>query len=90
MKKFFAKALAILLVCLFALSAVNFSIIADDSSPLGEKLMSVNLKIRGSIRMMFYFTDIDNVEYFEVGLPQADGSVARNGRRRSKNLKKRC
>lgn len=75
MKKFFAKALAILLVCLFALSAVNFSIIADDSSPLGEKLAAMNVKIRGSNRLMFYFTNIDNVEFFEVKIPQATGSV---------------
>lgn len=75
MKKLLTKALAVLLVCLFALSAVNFSISADDSNPLGEKLAAMNVKIRGSNRLMFYFTNIDNVEFFEVKIPQANGSV---------------
>ena len=75
MKKLLTKALAVLLVCLFALSAVNFSISADDSNTPGEKLVATNVKIRGSNRLMFYFTNIDNVEFFEVKIPQANGSV---------------
>lgn len=81
MKKFFVKALAVLLVCLFAISGINFSIIADDSADAGtagpgEQLVAMNIAIRGKINLMFYFRNVRDIAYFKVGLPQADGTTS--------------
>jgi len=74
MKKFFVKLLAVMLVCLFAVSGFNFSIIADNSADHGEKLAAMNIEVSGKISLMFYFTQMENVEYLTVNVPNKDGS----------------
>ena len=69
MKKFFVKALAVLLVCMFVLSGINFSIFASNGSGnLGDKLAAVNVAVSGQVKMLFYFTNVDDVDYYEVSV----------------------
>ena len=74
MKKIFAKSLAVLLVCLFVISGINFSISAATTTDHGETLSAMNISISGNISLMFYFKNLDNVSYFQVTVPQKDGS----------------
>lgn len=69
MKKFFVKTLAMLLVCMFVISGINFSIFASDTiSPgnLEDKLVAMNVELSGRVKMLFYFTNTDNVERYNV------------------------
>ncbi|MBQ9749298.1 MAG: hypothetical protein IJV87_01785 [Clostridia bacterium] len=75
MKKIMTKVLAIMLVCLFAISGFNFSIIAADTADLGETLSAMNVEVSGKISLMFYFKDLSNVSYFKVTVPNKDGSA---------------
>jgi len=75
MKKFFVKALAMLLVCMFVISGINFSIFAIDTKSagnLGDKLAAMNVELSGKVKMLLYFTDVENVDRYEVDV---DGSV---------------
>ena len=72
MKKLFTKLLAVMLVCLFAISGFNFSVIADNSADHGETLAAMNIEVSGKISLMFYFTDMDDVSYFKVSVPNKD------------------
>lgn len=75
MKKFFVKALAMLLVCMFVISGINFSIFASDTKSagnLGDKLAAMNVELSGKVKMLLYFTDVENVDRYEVNV---DGSV---------------
>ena len=74
MKKIFVKSLAVLLVCLFVISGINFSISAATTTDHGETLSAMNISISGNISLMFYFKNLDNVSYFQVTVPQKDGS----------------
>lgn len=74
MKKILTKLLAVMLVCLFAISGFNFSVIADNSADHGEKLAAMNVEVSGKISLMFYFTDMNDVSYFKVTVPNKDGS----------------
>ena len=75
MKNFITKALAVMLVCLFAISGFNFSIIAASTADLGETLSAMNVEVSGKISLMFYFKDLSNVSYFKVTVPNKDGSA---------------
>jgi len=75
MKNFITKALAVMLVCLFAISGFNFSIIAANTADLGETLSAMNVEVSGKISLMFYFKDLNNVSYFKVTVPNKDGSA---------------
>lgn len=77
MKNIFVRSLAVLLVCLFAISGFNFSVFASNDAGLGDTLTAANIEIRGKIILMLYFKNLDNVEYFEVKIPQLDESVAK-------------
>ncbi|MBR4032482.1 MAG: hypothetical protein IKJ07_07090 [Clostridia bacterium] len=77
MKNIFVRSLAVLLVCLFAISGFNFSVFASNDAGLGDTLTAANIEIRGKIILMLYFKNLDNVEYFEVKIPQPDESVAK-------------
>ena len=77
MKNIFVRSLAVLLVCLFAISGFNFSVFASNDTGLGDTLTAANVEIRGKIILMLYFKNLDNVEYFEVKIPQLDESVAK-------------
>lgn len=79
MKKFFVKALAMLLVCIFVISGINFSIFASDDSesaqsvkPLGDKLVAANVAITGRVKLWFYFTNTQNVHRYVVEIPGED------------------
>lgn len=72
MKKIFTKLLAVMLVCLFAISGFNFSVIADNSADHGEKLAAMNIEVSGKISLMFYFTNMNDVSYFKVTVPNKD------------------
>ncbi|MBQ7829786.1 MAG: hypothetical protein IJ345_05900 [Clostridia bacterium] len=75
MKRFFVKTLAMLLVCIFVLSGINFSIFASSGSgDLGDTLVAMNVAISGQIKMLFYFTDVDGVDYYEVKVGENDES----------------
>ena len=75
MKRFFVKTLAMLLVCIFVLSGINFSIFASSGSgDLGDTLAAMNVAISGQIKMWFYFTDVENVDYYEVKVGENDES----------------
>ena len=69
MKKFFVKTLAMLLVCMFVISGINFSIFASDTKSAGnleDKLVAMNVELSGRVKMLFYFTNTDNVERYNV------------------------
>ena len=70
MKKFFVKALAVLLTCMFVISGINFSIFAGDAvnaGNLGDKLVAMNVALTGRVKMSFYFTNVEgNVDYYAV------------------------
>ena len=70
MKKFFVKALAVLLTCMFVISGINFSIFAGDAvnaGNLGDKLVALNVSLSGRVLMSFYFTNVEeNVDYYVV------------------------
>ena len=84
-------ATVILLVLLMAISVVPFSASAADvaSEPvynevikdgdgLGEKLSAINISQSGSIKMLFYFTELDGFDaddYIEIKVPQKNGSI---------------
>ncbi|MBR4032483.1 MAG: hypothetical protein IKJ07_07095 [Clostridia bacterium] len=74
MKKFLTKVLAVLLICLFAISGFNFSIVAASTADLGETLSAMNVEASGKVSLMFYFKNLSNVSYFKVTVPNKDGS----------------
>lgn len=74
MKKIFTKLLAVVLVCLFAVSGFNFSVVASNTTNTGETLSAMNIEISGKISLMLYFTDMDQVSYFQVTVPNKEGS----------------
>ena len=58
MKKFLTKVLAVLLICLFAISGFNFSIVAASTADLGETLSAMNVEASGKVSLMFYFKNL--------------------------------
>ena len=75
MRKIFTRILAVMLVCLFVISGFNFSVFASSTTDLGEKLSAMNVEVSGRVSLMFYFTNMDNVSYFKVTVPNRDGST---------------
>lgn len=76
MKNVIVKVISMLLVCLFAISGINFSIFAaNDTADLGETLSAINIEVSGKISLMFYFKNLEDVSYFEVTVPNREGST---------------
>lgn len=78
-KRFLVKSLAAMLAFLFVVSGMAFPTLAATESTettggnLGDKLVAINVAVSGKVSLMFYFTDLDSVDYFEVSLPARNG-----------------
>ena len=74
MKNLFTRSLAVILVCLFVISGINFAVLSSNETNSGDKLSAINIAISGKVSLMFYFSDLSAVDHFKVTVPNRDGT----------------